>query len=99
MEGYGDRKFGPNDKITREQMATMLQRFAVLLDVMPKDVDTVLEYTDRDSIAAWARSGALYCQTEGLIQGVGEGRFAPQELATRAQMATIMHNFIKVVLR
>ena len=99
VEGYGDRKFGPNDKITREQMATMLQRFAVLLDVMPKDVDTVLEYTDRDSIAAWARSGALYCQTEGLIQGVGEGRFAPQELATRAQMATIMHNFIKVVLR
>ena len=99
VEGYGDRKFGPNDKITREQMATMLQRFAVLLDVMPKDVDTMLEYTDRDSIAAWARSGALYCQTEGLIQGVGEGRFAPQELATRAQMATIMHNFIKVVLR
>lgn len=77
----------------------MLQRFAVLLDVIPKDVDTVLEYTDRDSISAWARSGALYCQTEGLIQGVGEGRFAPQELATRAQMATIMHNFIKVVLR
>lgn len=99
VQGFGNRTFGPDELITREQMAMMLYRFAKLLGKAPGSLDVALTYTDSASISQWARAGALYCQTEGLIQGMGAGRFAPQETATRAQMATIIGRFISIILR
>ncbi len=98
INGYGHRTFGPEDLITREQMATMLYRFAVMMGVVPQEMDTELTFADSGDVAAWAKTGILYCQSEGLISGIGNNIFAPQNTATRAQMATIIHNFIKVVV-
>lgn len=99
VKGFGNRTFGPDELITREQMAMMLYRFAKLLGRAPSSLDVSLTYTDSASISQWARTGALYCQTEGLIQGMGAGCFAPQQTATRAQMATIIRRFISIILR
>jgi len=98
IDGYGNCRFGPDDQITREQMATILYRFADFLGVIPDSVDTVLSYPDADSISDYAWTAALYCQTTGIIGGRGGGVFAPKETATRAEVATIIQRFIEVVL-
>ena len=98
VEGYGNGKFGPNDLITREQMAIMLYRFAAMMDVLPQQMDETLSFADGGQISDWAATGVLYCQTEGLMQGIGANLFAPQNTATRGEMATVIRNFIKAVL-
>ncbi|NLT15235.1 MAG: S-layer homology domain-containing protein [Clostridiales bacterium] len=96
--GYGNGLFGPDDLITREQMAAMLCRFADFLGVFPSSMDTVLDYPDADSISDYAKTAALYCQTTGVIGGRDGGVFAPQETATRAEVAAIIQRFVEFVL-
>jgi hypothetical protein len=94
IKGYGNGKFGPEDQITREQMAAILYRFADFLGVLPNDADTVLNYPDAGGISSWAVSAALYCQNAGIITGRDGGRFAPQVMATRAEVSVILERFI-----
>ncbi len=96
--GYGNGKFGPNDQITREQMVSILFRFADFLGVIPANLDTVLDYPDADNISNYAKTAALYCQTTGIIAGRPGGVFAPQETATRAEVAAIIQRFVEAVL-
>ncbi len=96
--GYGNGRFGPDDLITREQMDVILYRFADFLGVLPDSLDTVLNYTDADRISDYAKTAALYCQTTGIIGGRDGGMFAPQETATRAEVATIIQRFVETVL-
>lgn len=97
--GVGDDKFAPNTLITREQMAAILYRFADFLGVLPSCMDTALNYPDADSIPGYAKTAALYCQTTGVIGGRTGGVFAPQETATRAEVATIIQRFVQVVMK
>lgn len=97
--GYGNAKFGPNDVITREEMATMIYRFADFLDFLPSTLDTALSYADANAISGWAQDGALYCQTKGLIVGYRNGRFLPQNAATRAEVATVVERFVSSVVQ
>ncbi len=99
IEGYGDDKFGPSKLITREQMATLLYRFAEYLGALPVDVDEALMYTDASDISDWAKSAALYCQTSQIITGRSGGVFAPKETVTRAEAATIIQRFVNSVLK
>ena len=98
VEGYGNGKFGPDDLITREQMATMLYRFAAMMDVLPQQSDADLSFADSSQISDWAKTGVAYCQSEGLMQGIGVNVFAPQNTATRGEMAAVIRSFIKAVL-
>jgi|GEM_PF-1312371 len=95
--GYGNGKFGPDDQVTREQMAAILYRFADFLGVLPGNMDTALTYPDARSISSWAKSAALYCQTTGIITGRDGGSFVPQGTATRAEVAAIIQRFIKTI--
>lgn len=98
ISGYGNGRFGPDDQITREQMAAILYRFADFLGVFPNSMDTALDYPDADSISDYAKTAALYCQTTGVIGGRTGGVFAPQETATRAEAAAVIKRFVEVVL-
>ena len=98
ISGYGNGEFGPNDPISREQMAAILYRFADFLGVLPSGTDTVLDYPDAGDISSWAESVALYCQSTGIITGGDGGNFNPQDTATRAQVAVILERFIENVL-
>ncbi|NCC67321.1 MAG: hypothetical protein EOM14_03865 [Clostridia bacterium] len=93
--GYGNGKFGPDDQITREQMAAILYRFAECLGVSTGSSDTTLTYPDAGAISSWAKSAAVYCQSSGIITGRDGGSFAPQGTATRAEVATIIRRFIE----
>ena len=96
--GYGDGIFGPDDQITREQMAAILYRFADFLGVLPSDMDTALTYPDANTISSWAEKAAVYCQRTGIITGREGGSFAPQDTSTRAEVATIFERFIEATV-
>lgn len=59
----------------------------------------MLKYPDAGSISDYAKDAALYCQTTGSIGGRTGGVFAPQETATRAEVAAIIQRFIETVLK
>lgn len=97
--GIGSGKFAPDTLITREQMAAILYRFADFLSVLPDSMDASFKYPDAASISSYAKDAALYCQTTGIIGGRTVGVFAPQETATRAEVATIIQRFIEAVIK
>ena len=95
INGYGNGKFGPGDEITREQMATILYRFADFLGVLPSDIDTSLSYPDAGTISSWAEIAAMYCQQTGIITGRDGGNFVPRGTAARAEVAVVLERFIE----
>ncbi len=95
IDGYGNGKFGPDDQITREQMAAIMYRFANFLDILPESMDSSLKYPDSATVASWAENAALYCQSTNIIAGRDGGQFAPKNTATRAEVAVILQNFVE----
>ena len=89
VSGYGNGKFGPNDPITREQMATMLWRYAG----SPKAEGSLSSFADGAQTSRWAQPAMIWATERGLFAGVGNDRLEPQEQATRAQTATILTQF------
>ena len=89
VTGVGDNRFAPNDTLTREQAAVMLSRLANAIgQPLPVQAST---FADNASISAWAIEGVGSIQASGIMGGVGDNRFAPQELYTREQsIVTIM---------
>ena len=98
VKGYGDGKFGPTDIITREQMATILHRYAAYkgYDVTAKGN---LSFTDADSVSDWAKDAMTWTVGAELINGVGDNKLEPEGNAQRAQIATILYRFCKNVVK
>jgi hypothetical protein len=88
--GYGDGSFGPEDSITREQLAVMLWRYAG----SPEATQTTLDFPDGDQVSGYARAALLWANEKGIINGTGSGTLSPQGPATRAQVAQVMWNFL-----
>ncbi|KAF5034606.1 S-layer homology domain protein [anaerobic digester metagenome] len=89
--GVTATKFAPNDNITREQMATMILRFAsvVGLDLPSGDGSTLFD--DDSTISPYAKDAVYSLAKAGVIKGMGHNKFAPKETATRAQAAEIIY--------
>ena len=81
----------PNGAITREQLAVMLWRYAG----SPKAEMSLASYTDASAVSSWAVEAMAWAIDNGLISGMGNGILAPQGNATRAQVATIMMQFVE----
>lgn len=98
VQGDGKGNFHPNDPITRAEMATMIQRFAVYLGL-----DTSLrpahDFADREAIPSWAVEAAQFCLAAGIMSGVGENTFAPMLDASRVQCAAVLHRLTLYALR
>ena len=98
VAGVSATKFAPDDKITREQMATLLYRFLGFAGyTLPEN--EAKTFTDADAISAWAVDGVAYGQTHGLLSGRPDGSFAPQDNATRAECCTLFARMIPAILR
>ena len=95
VEGYSDTQFGPDDFITREQMATILYRDS---ERKGQDVSKVVElsrYADEHEISDWARQAMNWANAEGLIIGRSENTLNPEDTATRAEVAMIIMRYCK----
>ena len=94
VNGYSDTAFGPNDAITREQMAAILMNYA---EYKGQDVTARADlsgYTDADTVSAWATDAVQWANAEGLINGMSDTQLAPKGSATRAQVAAILERFL-----
>jgi uncharacterized repeat protein (TIGR02543 family) len=93
VTGYGDGTFGPNDSITREQLAAILWRYAG----QPTPTQTSLTFHDVDQVSGYAREALLWANEQGIINGKGDGILDPKGLATRAEVAQMIMNFISAL--
>jgi uncharacterized repeat protein (TIGR02543 family) len=91
VSGYGDGKFGPNDNITREQLAVMLWKYAG----SPAAKQTSLNFTDAGQASDYALEALKWANENGIISGTGNGVLNPKGLATRAQVAQMLMNYLK----
>ena len=85
VTGYGET-FGPNDNITREQLAVMLYRY-MGSPVVKGDLNA---YSDGNQVSSYAVNAMIWAVQQGIFTGTGDGILAPQANATRAQVATIL---------
>ena len=81
----------PDGSITREQLVTMLWRYAG----SPKADMSLAGYTDTDQISGYAEEAMQWAVQNGILSGFGNGLLGPRGLATRAQVAQILRNFIR----
>ena len=89
ITGIGNNKFDPAGSLTREQAAVMISRLTESIGYpLPAHIVT---FVDNDNIASWAVDSVGKVQSAGIMSGVGENRFAPQQSYTREQsIVTIM---------
>ena len=97
VEGYSDTAFGPNDPITREQMAAILYRYAQYKGYDVSAKADLNKFTDADEISNYALEALQWANAEGLINGKGDGVLDPKGQATRAEAAAILMRFNEVV--
>ena len=96
VTGYGDGNFGPNDIITREQMATIMYRYMQYKGLAKnEDLSAALTYSDASAIADYAVDGVKYCYLKGIMTGKEGNNFDPNGSATRAEVATVMMRIFK----
>ena len=98
VAGYGNGTFGPNDTITREQMATILYRYADYKGYDLNVAGNLAQYADQGNIHAWAHDALSWANGQQLITGMGDGTIAPQGNALRMQVASIMMRFCENVV-
>ncbi len=92
VSGYGNSAFGPNDPITREQLAAILSNYAAYKGYAVAARADLSAYTDQPS--AWAESAMQWAVAEKLITGKGNGVLDPTGQATRAEIAAIVMRFV-----
>ena len=92
VSGYGNGRFGTNDPITREQIAAILWRYEGRPEV-GKDA----EFTDAAQISSYALEAVDWARANGIVNGKGNNCFDPQGNATRAEVATMLMNYHKLV--
>ena len=89
--GYGNGTFGPNNPITREQLAVMLWRYSG----SPAATGKELYFSDEGEIGGYALDAIRWAVENGVLNGYGDGRLGPKGQATRAQVAQMLKNFIE----
>ncbi len=93
VAGYSDELFGPNDTITREQMAAILYRYAQYKGLDTTERADLSKYADAAQVGSWAMDAIRWANAEDLIGGTSNTTLSPQGSATRAQVAVILMRF------
>ena len=90
VSGYGDGNFGPNDLITRQDMALMTYKTAQIMNKSLEPVNAEITFEDSHEIADYAFEAVMTLQKAGIINGMTETTFEPHSNATRAQSAKVI---------
>ena len=93
--GFGEGSFRPDSAITREQMASILYRYAAYKGMDVSARADLSGYADADQIGEWAYEVMSWANAEGLLNGVTADTLQPQGNATRAQVAAILQRFLE----
>ncbi len=96
IRGYSDEKYGPDDLITREQLAAILYRYAQYKGYDLTASDDLALYPDADDVSNWALLNVQWAVGAGLLLGDDTGTLIPVNPCTRAQAAIMLKRFIEM---
>ena len=99
VNGFGDGTFGPEQNITREQMAQILMNYAKYKGYDMTAKGDVSAFTDAAEISGWAQDAVSWAVGEKLLSGKGNGILDPAGTATRAEVAQIFMNFCENIAK
>lgn len=89
--GYGDGNYGPEDPITREQLATLLWRYAG-----QPETSAQLSFTDAAQTSDYAKQALAWASQHGVITGYPDGTFQPQGYTSRAEAAQMIMRYFNL---
>lgn len=92
--GAGNNKYGTNDPVTREELATFFYRYAIFKGYNVEEKNSLSNYSDCGKIHNWAIEGLSWANVNGIVSGRTPTMMAPQGTATRAEIAAMIHRFI-----
>lgn len=96
LSGENAGKFKPDDNITREQLALILQRYAGYCGKNSTTQGDISKFPDAKKVSDWALTGIKWAVGVGIISGQGNGNLDPLGTATRAEAATMIMRFLKM---
>ena len=96
--GTGDG-FEPDQNITREQIATVLFRYAKYLGLNTEDRGSLEAYPDGSKVSSWAQDAMAWAVQVGLFRGDENGNLNPGNNGSRAEVATLMMRFIRLIVK
>ena len=95
VKGYSEVEFAPDDLITREQIAAIMQRYADFKGIATDETAGLARFTDAAQVSDWAVGNLQWAVGTGLISGRDDGSLAPQDNTTRAEAAAILMRFLE----
>ena len=99
VNGHGEGVFAPNDAITREQLAAILYRYATYKAYDTTASGNIDSFTDGNAAADWAQTALIWAADKGIMQGDEAGLLNPTGTATRAEVAQMLLNFSKIIVK
>lgn len=99
MNGYGSGSFGPNDAITREQLAAVFYSYSQRKGYDVSASGAITSFTDSAAVSDWSEVSVRWAVGAGLISGKSGGRLDPSGTASRAEVAQILMNFRQNIAR
>ena len=95
--GLGGNRFGPDEAVTREQLAAILYRYATYKGYDTQKSAALTKYTDSNAVGSYAVRAMKWAVAEGLLSGVSTTELQPKGFAIRAQVAAILMRFCEGV--
>lgn len=96
VQGHSSKEFGPDDAVTREQMASILYRYVQHKGCDVSERADLSEFSDYNKIHEWALENLSWAKAAGLINGIGDNRLDPAGMTKREQTAAILHRLYEL---
>jgi hypothetical protein len=99
IAGDGDGRFGPNDPVTKEQLAVLIHRTQRRTGEIPPDILMDFEWADWDNINDWAKCAVNVLTIQGILRDLPrtDGLLNPRTPATRAEVASMLYRYLTAV--
>lgn len=98
ISGVGGNQFAPDRAITREEIAVILQNYAKATGYTLPVTRTAVTFADNSSISSWAKDAVKAMQQAGIMAGEQNNKLNPKTSATRAEVATALHRYVKLTI-
>ena len=98
VSGVGNNRFAPDQSITREQMAVIMQNYAKVIGFTLPKVHAENTFSDSAKISAYAKDDVKQMQMAGVISGKNNNLFDPQGTATRAEVSAVLRRFVELAI-
>jgi hypothetical protein len=99
VKGYGKGDYGPNDELTREQLAAILERYADHKQYGTDAAELDASVSDREEISDGAEENGKWAASSGILTADENGKLRPAEPATRAEIALAVRAFLENVAK